>query len=221
MHCINASYLTPLSIHSTYITWQYQRPPPPPPSRIHTHTCTYTSSYTHTHTHTCPVVTSDPAPRSPTPAFLQAEMSALDVLRRRQEFADSGDQVELRSARDYQRRRLEPPHSKKSVNSLNLEPSRFDPRPAERAPATDPQRARRQHWREPLSNRAPLRSRQHWSGRLPVLAAGSNQSGGSQTQLPERVIEVEPQVKEKGFLSCMPCWPWSPCCRARSYIAAS
>ena len=148
-------------------------------------------SYTHTHTHTCPVVTSDPAPpRFPTPALLQAEMSALDELR-----------------------------SRKRINSLNLEPSRFDPRPAERAPATDPRRARRQHWREPLSNRAPLRP-ERASGRLPVLAEGSNQSGGSQTQLPERVIAVEPQVKEKGFLSCMPCWPWGPCYRARSYIAA-
>ena len=210
-------YFPPFSVHSSSISWQHQRPPPPPPSPIHTHTCTHTYSYTHTHTHThtCPVVTSDPAPRSPTPAFLQAEMSALDLQRRRLELTHvAGDH---RSKTDFQRRRQLP--SKKSFNSLNLEPGHFNI-PIEKALARDYPTVRRQHWSEPLSNRAPLRP-ERASGRLPVLAEGSNQSGGSQTQLPERVIEVEPQVQEKGFVSCMPCWPWSPCCRGRSYIATS
>ena len=113
-----------------------------------------------------------------------------------------------------------PSPSNKRLTELNLECNRFFGRPTERALARDPPTVRRQHWSEPLPNRAPLRP-ERASGRLPVLAEGSNQSGGSQTQLPERVIEVEPQVKEKGFVSCMPCWPWSPCCRGRSYIATS
>ena len=205
------------------ITWQHQRRPPPhPPPRIHTHahTCAHTDSCTHAHkTHTCPVATSDPSFSSPLIAALQAELtSASDLQRRLEEIAFLARPLERRVSSQAEGR--SPSHSNDRLMELNLEPGPFGGRPRERALAMDPPTVRRQHWSEPLPNRAPLRP-ERASGRLPILAEGSNQSGGSQTQLPERVIEVEPQVKEKGFVSCMPCWPWSPCCRGRSYVATS
>ena len=225
-------YFPPFSVHSSSITWQHPRPPPPPPSHTHMHTHAHTHTHTpirtHTHTdscthahktHTCLVATSGPFFSSPIIAALQAELtSATDLQRRLQEIAYLARPLERRVSSKAEGGPPSP--SNDWVNELNLEPGRFFGLPRERALARDPPTVRRQHWSEPLPNRAPLRP-ERASGRLPVLAEGSNQSGGSQTQLPERVIEVEPQVKEKGFLSCMPCWPWSPCCRARSYIAAS
>ena len=132
-------------------------------------------------------------------------------LRRKLHFFSAAGKKSAPQADLSERRRQLP--SRKRVDVLSLEPCRFGT-PREESLARDYPAARRQHWSESLSNRAPLRP-ERASGRLPVLAEGSNQSGGSQTQLPERVIEVEPQVKEKGFVSCMPCWPWSPCCRGR------
>ena len=205
------------------ITWQHQRRPPPhPPPRIHTHahTCAHTDSCTHAHkTHTCPVATSGPFFSSPITAALQAELtSASDLQRRLEEIAFLARPLERRASSKAEGR--SPSHSSDRLMELHLEGNRFFGRPRERALAMDPPTVRRQHWSEPLSNRAPLRP-ERASGRLPILAEGSNQSGRSQTQLPERVIEVEPQVQEKGFVSCMPCWPRSPCCRGRSYIATS
>ena len=169
------------------------------------------------HTHTLPSTSPLSFPYSY--RAIQAELtSASDLQRRLEEIAFLARPLERRASSKAEGR--SPSHSSDRLMELHLEGNRFFGRPRERALAMDPPTVRRQHWSEPLPNRAPLRP-ERASGRLPILAEGSNQSGGSQTQLPERVIEVEPQVKEKGFVSCMPCWPWSPCCRGRSYVATS
>jgi hypothetical protein len=155
-------------------------------THTHAHTCTHTYSYTHTHTRTRPVVTPNPSLFAIL-ALLKAErMSAKPSIQRK-----------------GRERREGSPHrvsEMKGLNALNLESAST----AELTSASDLQRhmlglsmVRRQHWREPLPKR-------------------STQSATRQTPLTERVIAVQPKVEEKGFLSCMPCWPWSLCCRGRS-----